>query len=522
MRGPLLRASLRLSFVLIAAIVARTSSSSCPGASPDDDVPDDAPLQACLAASPWLALDPPSGAAGPGYLLAAGLVIVLDGTTITSTAAPGARAVLAATPALAWPMVSSNATLLGLTLSYLTIDGRGAVARGAVAADLCSAASGATNGNYRTANVMLPGFRFPEPPIWRAWDPWERYAGGVEIAHCLVTGSPCGAGIGISGRDFWIHDNVVAGNGGDPLHNPGGLGFPYADGINAAVCMNGTLERNQLQDNTNMIIVAGPGPYCLVRGNELVQVATASQNGVNVWPTNAGSPPAYWHPDPWNFAHSAVYNNSIRVERSASGDIGIYSGIAVGGLPWSPTAVLADAGLVMGNTIDSVNVGLLVDGVLGGTVWGNTVTRPYSGGSPPNCDHPLAYTAADTNGTLLQPGWAPVQFHQGPCEPAAVPVQSTVDAAAFASVAVNGVLNPSAVSVVCGAALIVALEFVNSGAYACSGAASAARRTHKHTNQHHNTQFMAWRGRVYDNCVALRVPCAQARARGRTSQAGSA
>ncbi len=171
-----------------------------------------------------------------------------------------------------------------------------------------------------------------------------------------------------------------------------------------------------------MIIVAGPGPYCLVRGNELVQVATASQNGVNVWPTNAGSPPAFWHPDPWNFAHSAVYNNSIRVEWSASGDIGIYSGIAVGGLPWSPTAVLADAGLVMGNTIDSVNVGLLVDGVLGGTVWGNTVTRPYSGGSPPNCDHPLAYTAADMNGTLLQPGWAPVQFHQGPCEPAAVPV----------------------------------------------------------------------------------------------------
>ena len=460
-----------LLLLLALALPPAMRAGSCPGADPNDLVADDDALTACLAASARLELDPPAASGGPGYILnSTGVVVSLNGSSIvsSSTGAGGALAVLTAAAGLAWPMISSNATIVGLELLGLRIDGNRA-ARNATMQDLCSSAAGARNDNYRTSNVMLPGFRWAEPPEWRCWDPWSRFAAGVSIRGCEIVGSPCGAGIGISGRDYVIADNRVLANGGDMLHNAQRVGFPYADGLNLAVCTNGTVERNLVEDATNMMIAVGPGPGCLVRDNVLVQRSTVSQNGINVWPTNVGGQSPWWHPEPWTFAPSAVVNNLISVAAAAGSgddDVGLLSGIAVGGVAWAAYAVEPDAGLVAGNTIDGPNIGLFVDGVNGGAVYGNEVWSVR--GSPAwaaNCPSPHAYTAADANATLLQPGFERIAFRQGPCRPDSEtpPVMSTVDDAQFVSQLVNGQLNPDSITVACGASIALSVTFKNSG-----------------------------------------------------------
>ena len=459
----------RLVCALLLCAAPSTRAGSCAAADPNDAVADDDALTACLAASPLLVLDPPSSPGGAGYLLnSSGIIVSLNGTAVVSSSASGALAVITAGPGLDWPMISSYATIVGLTLSGLRVDGNRA-ARNATMQTLCSAAAGARNDNYRTSNVLLPGFRWADAPTWRCWDPWSRFAADVSIRNCEVVGSPCGAGIGISGRDFVIADNRVLGNGGDALHNAQRVAFPYADGLNLAVCANGTVERNVVEDATNMMIAVGPGPGCLVRDNTLVQRATISQNGINVWPTNVGEARPWWHPEPWSFAHSAVVRNSISVVRSPVGDVGMLSGIAVGGLAWAAYATEPDAGLVAGNVIDGANVGLFVDGVGGGAVYGNEVLSVF--GSPSwasNCAASHAYTAADATGTLLQPGFERVAFRQGPCkdDTEQPPVASAVDDAAFISQTVNGLPNPASVTVACGTQLALSFTFSNSGSSA--------------------------------------------------------
>ena len=149
------------------------------------------------------------------------------------------------------------------------------------------------------------------------------------------------------------------------------------------------------------------------------------------------------------------------------------SGIAVGGLPWAAYATEPDAGLVAANVVDGANVGLLVDGVRGGAVYGNEVLSVF--GEPAwasNCGAPHAYTAADANGTLLQPGFERIAFRQGPCEADGEqpPVASTVDGASFVRQVVNGVVNPAVVAVACGGQVALSLAFSNSGSSAGQGA----------------------------------------------------
>jgi hypothetical protein len=462
--------SQRLVVLLLACAAVPSRAGSCAAADPNDAVADDDALTACLAASPLLLLDPPSSPGGAGYLLnSSGIVVSLNGSAIkTSSSTNDALAVITAGAGLVWPMVYSNSTIVGLTLYGLRIDGNRA-ARNATMQTLCSADAGARNDNYRTSNVLLPGFRWADAPTWRCWDPWSRFVANVSIRNCEILGSPCGAGVGISGRDFVIADNSVLSNGGDALHNAQRVAFPYADGLNLAVCANGTVERNIIQDATNMMIAVGPGPGCLVRNNILVQRATISQNGINVWPTNVGEAQPWWHPEPWNFAHSAIVGNSISVVRSPDGDVGLLSGIAIGGLAWAAYATEPDAGLVAANVIDGANVGLFVDGVCGGAVYGNEILSVFGSSSwASNCATPHAYTAADVKGTLLQSGFERIAFRQGPCEEDAEqpPVASTIDDAAFVSQTVNGLSNPVSLTIACGAEIALSLTFANSGSSA--------------------------------------------------------
>jgi hypothetical protein len=136
--------------------IARVSRAApCAAADPNDLHPDDDAITACLAASPVLELDAPAQPGGFGYLLnSSGIVVSLNGSSIAG--AGGALVVITAGPGLEWPMIYTNTTIVGLTLSRLRLDGNRA-ARNATMQTLCSAAAGAQSDNYRTSNVLLPG-----------------------------------------------------------------------------------------------------------------------------------------------------------------------------------------------------------------------------------------------------------------------------------------------------------------------------------------------------------------------------
>ena len=437
-----------------------STAGNCPDANPNDNKPDDSALQACLNRSSLLVLDP----GAPGYIIADGLIVALNGTRVTSSASP-AHATLVADAMLAWPMIMTDGVIDGLTLEFLDLDGN-RDHRNESNTKLCSSQSGANNDNYRTSTVMLPGFRFPDGS-WRCWDPWSRFVSNVVIQHCKLVGCPCGAAIGISGRDYVIRDSEILDSGWDQLHNPQKLGFPYADGINAAVCYNGTIERNNVRDATNMMMAIGPGPYCLVQDNTLLVTHSVALNGINVWPTNVWlGHGVFWHPMQWDFLHSALFNNTITVEILPDASTGMYSGIAIGGLPWSPAAWVLNAGAILQNKITGANVGVLVDGVTGGTVFGNRATNPYQGGgSASMCRSSHAFTVADTNGTMLEPGYEVIGFESGqPCHPTGQAITSTVDNAAFLWLEFNGQLNPpQPPNVRAGDMVHVSLAFANRG-----------------------------------------------------------
>ena len=94
-----------------------TPVTSCPEADPTDLVADDAALQACLDRGGTVTLY----RAEPGYLLARGLVITVDETTLTG-AGVGARARLVAAPALSAPLVTAQGRR-GFVLRSLELDG---------------------------------------------------------------------------------------------------------------------------------------------------------------------------------------------------------------------------------------------------------------------------------------------------------------------------------------------------------------------------------------------------------------
>jgi hypothetical protein len=459
--------------VLAHLALGEDTATNCPTASPFDMVPDDEALNACLAANPLLLLTPDglsnnSADGYVGYMLNSTGLLLVNGSTVTTFRHP-LRAKIVAMAGLHVPMISSIGTILDVTLTYLNVDGgKAKLARvWSVGAAFCGKSASATNDNYRTANMMLPGFLFPSAPVWRCWDPWERYAANILIEHCDIHDSVCGCGVGLSGKNITVRNNWVHDNGYDPVHNPYDLGFPYADGINAAVCEGCVISSNSIADNTNMMITAGPGPYQQITDNVLVMQGAVTQNGINLWPTNSGQPPSYWHPQPWDYSHSIIFNNSLSVAcaPSPSCPAAMYTGIVAGGLPWSPAAWAYSAGYVVENKISGANIGLVVEGVSYATVLLNTESNEFDGGSPnPFCPSQLlAYTVADANNSILQSGFSRVQFHQAPCSPTSAPLTLALDNAAVSSLVVNGVSFPTTVSLKCGERAAVSATFRNTG-----------------------------------------------------------
>src|SRR5436190_1758663 len=89
-----------LACLACAAVGARTgavrTTTTCDAASPYDNLPDDAALQACLDAYDAVLLQPDRGPGYVGYLLASTLKIKRAGVLLTSAAIPAKATILAA------------------------------------------------------------------------------------------------------------------------------------------------------------------------------------------------------------------------------------------------------------------------------------------------------------------------------------------------------------------------------------------------------------------------------------------
>jgi hypothetical protein len=326
-----------------------TLAPSCPAADPNDQVPDDAALQACFDAGGTVVLAP----GNPGYLIATGLTVSKDGTIVTSSSAP-TRATLLAAPSLAAPILQMTGRT-GVQISFVTFDGNRPNRTGV-----------ATCMGYRIfgTNVSLENstsFSFDDNKSTRAM---------------------CGSALQVHGTGFELARNEIVDNG--HATEAKDAPEPWSDGITLGECVQGMVHDNTITDATDVAIVDGGGAGCQILNNTISQVQRHAFAGIALHVFTAEG----------NGDHtgSKVAGNSI------DGGGRLAFALSVGMHPWAPT-VTAKNGTVSGNSAKGAVVNLQVDGVDGTTVMGNQLGA--TGGTPRCGGAPAAYTVAHaTNATL--------------------------------------------------------------------------------------------------------------------------
>jgi hypothetical protein len=315
---------------------------TCPAADPNDQLPDDAALQACLDAGGQVVLDP----GNPGYLIAQGLTVTQDKTILTSSA-NFARATLLAAPGLAAPI--------------LQMTGRDG--------DRPSRTGIATCTGYRIfgTNVALENstnFLFNDNASTRAM---------------------CGSALQVHGTGFELARNVIAdnGHGSEAKDAP----EPWSDGITLGECISGYVHDNTVTDASDVAIVDGGGAGCRIENNTINQQMRHAFAGIALHVFTAEG----------NGDHtgSTVKGNSI----DGAGKLAF--ALSIGMHPWNPM-VTAKGGTVSGNSAKGAVVDLQVDGVDGTTVTGNTLGATAG---PASCGGaPAQYTVAHAANATLDQG----------------------------------------------------------------------------------------------------------------------
>jgi hypothetical protein len=220
------------------ALWAIVASASCTGADPNDWVPDDAALQACINAGGTLYLDPGS----PGYIVNSGLVLNRNNIIITSSGAPGTRATIMAGQDLNAYIITTNGPVNGFEISYISFQGMvHDNTPWRLHRDECVADS------HTPGNIAVEG-------------------NGFTIAHNESMHAMCGSGMLVLGSGFQIYDNYVAYSGRDRFD--GAPGAHWADGITALHCSSSSIHDNTVVDNTDVDIVED-GDHCLVYNNDI-------------------------------------------------------------------------------------------------------------------------------------------------------------------------------------------------------------------------------------------------------------
>jgi len=333
--------------VLSLALLSPASAANCPSANPNDNIPDDDALNACLNLGGTVSLDLGS----PGYIIAKGLTLTVNGTVFTSAKTP-TRATLIADPSLHAPLLKApNRSTTNYRIDSILFDGN----RPRRDASVCS--------GYRDfgTNAELHGSGFTVT--------------NIESARAL-----CGSSLNISGSDFEVANSSFHDNGASQ-----GAPEPWADGITLARCIRGYVHHNTLANNTDVDIVNGGGQNCRVENNTIQHTTTHGFAGLAIHKFP-------WTPDGGNHTGSVFQNNAI----SSAPNL-LELGISVGMNPWGVSGTVS--GSIINNTVSGAQVNLAVDGYSNGTVNSNTLSSPQGGCA-------LNYTVSNVTNVCLQPGWA--------------------------------------------------------------------------------------------------------------------
>ena len=308
-----------------------------PDASPSDGIEDSAAIQACLNQGGVVSLSPGSS---PGYLIERGLKM---GNNTTLLSADG-KATLAAHSMLgAEPILS----VLG--------------------------------SNWRISDVVFDGRKYERDAMGLCWSGDKRgYNLKVEgtdfsITHVDTIDAMCGTGLEIVGANFEVAFVFAAYNGREVGEWPNAP-FQWADGMTVVYCDNGHIHDNTFIDNTDFDLLFGGGPNCSVHHNEIYHQIRFAFAGLNIGNMDAGKWDGYGSKWRGNHHGSNFFQNRV----SSRPGMLMY-GLSVGSHPFTPeteTFTVFNAGGFTQNSASGAQVNLIVDGVLNGEIYGNTLEHP--------------------------------------------------------------------------------------------------------------------------------------------------
>lgn len=342
---------------------------------PNDQEPDDSTLQACLDRGGHIYLED----GNPGYIVnglngdvTRGLWLVHSGTVLTSQ---GSRARIIAGRDLYAHLLQTapDVDVNNFVIENISFDGMvdkmmpdGSYRR---RRDNC-------NGNNNPGNLFLQGYGF--------------HFKNNSSQHAL-----CGTGLGLYGN-FNIQSNYIAYNGRDKFS--GGGGFPWADGMTVLYCDRGYIGHNTLVDNTDIELVIGGSRGCVIELNIIEHLGKYAFAGLNIGNFNRSG----------DHAGSEFRGNTVssRVINRLS------IGILVGSHPWTSKVDVINAGKVVSNTSRGNVINLVVDGVYGGEVTGNTLYNSQGNEGLGTCRDSLDYAVypSHVSNTVLQHGYVAYQY----------------------------------------------------------------------------------------------------------------
>lgn len=225
---------------------------------------------------------------------------------------------------------------------------------------------------------------------------------GFVVRNIQTAGAMCGTALGVSGSNFEI-TGVLSSDNGIPEDEPHSALEPWADGITLGRCDNGYVHDNDVEENTDIGIVVGGGTNCRVQNNIIRQHSKHAFGGLQIAffkdESNGG-----------NHAGSTFSGNTIDsfLDKLAFG-------IIVGMHPWDASVDIPNSGSAVSNQSTGAVVNLAIDGILGGTVNGTTVSGAQ-GTYGFNCNIAADYTAAHYGGATIQQNPVPVfRLYHGPC-----------------------------------------------------------------------------------------------------------
>lgn len=315
---------------------------TCDGANPFDDRPDEVALQACLDAYDGVLLQPDDQPGYVGYLIGDNVKIRRAGALLTSAAIPR-KATMIAAPGLNDSMLRVSG-VDDFEISFIRFDGN---RENRSREKPCVAGN-----NFRNVELSGSGFR---------------------VRYVESRGAVCGSGMTVGGsRRFEIYGSLFYDNGRQAEEANGVSGL-WADGLTVFECRDSTIRDNHFWDNTDVDLGVNGGRACSVYRNTISHFSRYAFAGMAIGdPSQSGG----------EFSDNIV----------SSGYNLLGFGVIVGCHPWAQCrGGWASNVRVYKNTVTGAVVNLAVDGLNGGAIEDNTM-RFARGERVLNCTIAADYT----------------------------------------------------------------------------------------------------------------------------------